>query len=404
MLSFGPHEKENGTIQWQTAFLPYQFYEEKNDEGEISIDWLQKTSYTPTLEERESLKAEIQKWEQEIPQWPLVSQFVEENPLYNIDLDADGLRTNGEVKSNVYSIENDFVKELEVIYDYEKEEFTYGYACYTLLGSTIVIEKSNVYDMADIENQECLEFSERPPRQHSGPPNNEESFKRESILELVHQKLLDDPLVFQFMEENPRYNINVDFGTLWNYGIKQGTVYSFENNFIKEFKITLENDPEKSVYMYMCYNPGENEWGEKFRVYYMEDIQKQKCYEMAPDSTHISSELPNLDGSVKTEEEILMSKQVILDDPLVSQFIEDNPKHNMVLHKGIFDEEGRVQYEIFAWEDDLIKKLEIIHQDNSGELVYVYICYTPGENVGHNKYRVYDMEDIEKQKCYVTHT
>jgi len=29
LLSFGPHEKEDGTIQWQTAFLPEEFYEEK---------------------------------------------------------------------------------------------------------------------------------------------------------------------------------------------------------------------------------------------------------------------------------------------------------------------------------------------------------------------------------------
>ena len=147
LSSFGQHEKEDGTIQWQTAFLPYQFYEEKNDEGEISTDWIQKTSYTPTPEERESLKAEIQKWKQEIPQWPLVSQFVEENLLYSIALHVDGLRTKGEVKSTVYSIEDDFVKELEVTYDYDQEKFAYGYACYTLLGSTIVIEKSEVLNI-----------------------------------------------------------------------------------------------------------------------------------------------------------------------------------------------------------------------------------------------------------------
>ena len=29
LLSLGPHEKEDGTIQWQTAFLPEEFYEEK---------------------------------------------------------------------------------------------------------------------------------------------------------------------------------------------------------------------------------------------------------------------------------------------------------------------------------------------------------------------------------------
>ncbi len=29
LLSLGPHEKDDGTIQWQTAFLPEEFYEEK---------------------------------------------------------------------------------------------------------------------------------------------------------------------------------------------------------------------------------------------------------------------------------------------------------------------------------------------------------------------------------------
>ena len=153
----------------------------------------------------------------------------------------------------------------------------------------------------------------------------------------------------------------------------------------------------------MCYNPGENEWGENSRVQSIEDIKKQECLEMSNDSPFRSPELRNLDGSVKTETEILVSKQVILEDPLASQFIEENPKYNMVLRNGTFEGGGRVQYEIFAWEDDLIKKLEILHRDSSRELIYHYACYTPGENVGRFEYRVYDMDDIENQECYETH-
>ena len=404
LSTFGQHEKEDGSVEWQTALLPGGLYDEKYDKDERSqSSILKKDSHSPTPEERGALELEVHRWKQKVPEWPLVSQFVEENPIYSISLHYSHLDPNGNVKPTVYALENDLIKELNVTYNYDDKEFVYTYMCYNLLGSSILIEKSRIHDMDDIEDKKCLEFTEKPPKQHSNPPSNEEGFKTNAILEMMKQKFLEDPLVSQFIEENPKYKLRVDSGLLWYDGTQRGSVYSFENDFIEELEIILENNPENTVYTYMCYNPGENEWGEKSRVYDVEDMEKQECHKMANDSTSMSSELPNLEGSAKTEKEILMWKQVMLDDPLVSKFIEENPKHNMVLHKGILNEEGRVQYEIFAWEDDLIKKLEIIHEDNREELVYVYICYNPGENIGHNKYQVYDMEAIENQNCYMTY-